>query len=371
LGGRLAERLAAQAGVRVRVLVRRVMGAARLARYPVEVVIGDLAGPATIAAAMEGCDLVFNCAKGTGADAAARRAVDVEAVQHVVEAAARNGARVVHVSTMAVYHLPRDGAVDESAPPAPPGDSYSDAKLAGERLALALGASRKVPVTVIQPTVVYGPHAGVHGADILEELRTSRVILVDGGSGICNAVYVDDVVTALLLAAISDQAVGERFLISGPEHPTWRQFFAAFEAMLGVQRTIPLSEAEALALWRASRRRPWLLTEALRAVREDQGLRRRLLATREGSLMRRVAERVLPKSVMAPGRWTQDPKRRPAASQELPIGPLRPWLVHYLASKARIRIDKARERLGYDPVFGLSEGMRLTGEWARWAGLVP
>ena len=87
--------------------------------------------------------------------------------------------------------------------------------------------------------------------------------------------------------------------------------------------------------------------------------------------MRRVAESVLPKSVLAPGRWTRAPDVRPAAPQELPIAPLRPWLVRYLASKARIRIDKARERLGYDPVFGLSEGMRLTEEWARWAGLAP
>lgn len=352
-------------------LVRRVMGAARLARYPVEVMIGDLADPAAIATAMAGCDLVFNCAKGAGADAAARRAVDVDAVRHVVEAAARNHTRVVHVSTMAVYDLPRDGEVDERSRPAPGGDRYSDAKLEGERLALALGASHKVPVTVIQPTVVYGPYAGVHGVDILEELRTSRMILVDGGSGICNAVYVDDVVTALLLAATCDRAVGERFLISGPDHPSWREFFGGFERMLGVQRTLSLSEAEVLALWARSRRRPWLIAEGVRAAREDRVLRRRLLATREGSLLRRVAERILPDSMTAPGRWTRRPEVAPAVSPELPVAPLRPWLVHYLACKARVRIDKARDRLGYDPVFRLGDGMRLTEEWARWAGLVP
>ena len=33
--------------------------------------------------------------------------------------------------------------------------------------------------------------------------------------------------------------------------------------------------------------------------------------------------------------------------------------------------DKASELLGYHPVFGLAEGMRLTEAWARWEGLVP
>ncbi len=41
---------------------------------------------------------------------------------------------------------------------------------------------------------------------------TGRVILVDGGHGLCNPVYVDDVVQALLLAAARKEAVGEHFL---------------------------------------------------------------------------------------------------------------------------------------------------------------
>jgi hypothetical protein len=35
-----------------------------------------------------------------------------------------------------------------------------------------------------------------------------------------------------------------------------------------------------------------------------------------------------------------------------------------------VRIDKARSVLGYEPVFGLAAGMRLTEAWAKWAGLV-
>ena len=365
IGGRLVEHLAVTHGARVRVLVRRVMGAARVARFPVEIAIGDLGDPAS-ASTVEGCAVVFNCAKGRGADRARRRAVDIGWAEHLIPAAKAAGARVVHVSTMAVYDLPRDGDLDEHSRPAPPGDTYSEDKLAGERRLLALGKQAGVPVTVIQPTVVYGPYAGVYGKEILEELRSGPAVLIDDGRGICNAVYVDDLVTALILAATSDRAVGERFLVSGPEHPTWRDFYSHYERMLGVERTVSLPEHEALELWERSRRRPWLLPELLRALRADRVLRRRLLETREGYALHRMAERLLP-GALARARGLRSGVVAKAA-QEQPVVPLRPWVVRYLAKRTRVRIDKARELLGYQPVFGLEAGMSLTEQWARWAG---
>jgi len=64
-------------------------------------------------------------------------------------------------------------------------------------------------------------------------LRSGLVVLVNGGDGLCNAVYVDDVVQAMLLAATAKEGAGERFLVSGPRPVTWREFYGAYEAMLG------------------------------------------------------------------------------------------------------------------------------------------
>ncbi|MGI3785724.1 MAG: NAD-dependent epimerase/dehydratase family protein [Janthinobacterium lividum] len=372
LGGRLVERLVVEHGARVRVLVRRVMGAASLARLPIEVVVGDVLDPVVVEAAAEGCAVIFNCAKGKGSDPALRRAVEVDGVQHLVRAAGRNSARLVQVSTMAVYDLHRHGVLDESSPAAPRGDAYADAKLEGERAALQLGAQLGVPVVVIQPTVVYGPNAGVHGTEILEELTTGRVVLVNGGTGVCNAVYVDDVVTALQSAATAERAPGERFLVTGPGHPTWAEFFAAFEAMLGVQRTVGLSEAEAVTLWRRSRRRPWLLSEALRAAGEDRALRARLLGTKEGALARQAVRRVhslRPPAV--PARSAPSAQTSTISEVELELQAPRPWLARYLASKPTVSNAKAHDLLGYQPAFGLEHGMHLTEQWARWVGLLP
>jgi nucleoside-diphosphate-sugar epimerase len=353
--------------------LRRVATGSPAVRFPIDVQIGDVADMDAVRRAAEGCSVVFNCAKGSGGDVARRRFVDVEASGQVVEAAAAAGSRVVHVSSVAVYDLPRQGQVSEASPAAPPGDAYSDNKLAGERLALSTGARLGVPVTVLQPTVVYGPRATVHAAEILEEMRSGQVVLVNGGTGICNAVYVDDVVTALLLAAASESGSGERILVSGPEHPTWAEFFGAFERMLGRPATVSLSEDEALALWARSRRRPSLAKEAVRVMRDEHEVRRRLLTTREGAAIRTVATTVAPRLFESARRRSKNSDSAtgtPAAGPaQLDISPSRPWLVNYLAKQAEVRIDKATDLLGFQPAFTLAEGMSLTHEWARWAQL--
>jgi nucleoside-diphosphate-sugar epimerase len=370
IGSRLVERLVLEAHAQVRVLVRERVAAAPLARLPIEVAVGDVLRPDTLAAATADCAVVFNCVKGKSRLPKERRAVEVEGTRNVLEAAGRSRvSRAVHLSSVMVYDLPAEGVVDETSPRIRTRDPYASAKLVSERIALELGARGEPGVSVIQPTVVYGPHAGVYGRDVIEELQTSRVPLINGGSGASNAVYIDDVVTALLLAATSDRARGEAFLIAGPEPVTWREFFDAFERMLGVERTFSVSLEDAVASARRERGRPWLLGELLRLFREEPDLRRRVFGTREGALALNVAHRLLPVSFW----YRSDPWFVPpptAAAEELPVGGIRPFVARFLASRARVDSAKARRLLGYEPVFGFAAGMHLTEAWARWAGLL-
>ena len=62
IGGRLAERLAVEEGVRVRAMVRNPKKAARLRNFPLEVVQADLLNLSSLRKAIDGCDLVFHCA---------------------------------------------------------------------------------------------------------------------------------------------------------------------------------------------------------------------------------------------------------------------------------------------------------------------
>jgi len=376
IGGRLVERLVLECGAEVRALSRRIVGAVRLARFPVSIVRGDVTDRGDVEAAADGCDVIFHCAYGTRGSQRSRGKVNRLGTRNVLEAAARAGVgRVVHLSTLMVYGETPDGDLTEEAPRRRLGNVYADSKRLAERTALEFARSGRVAATVLQPTAVYGPYGGVWTERVLAALTTGRVILVDGGRGLANHVYVDDLVSAMLLAAVEPAAVGEAFLVSSAEPATWRELYGAFERMIGAERTVSMSADEARALWRRHRRaRPWALPELIAAVRGDQALRDRLFETRELVVLRELASTLLPESRQQRIKdWIARGRERGAAGDpdELPIHPLDPGGIAFSQARTRVSIDKARRVLGYRPAWDLEAGAAMTERWARWADLLP
>ena len=377
IGGRLVERLVVQCGAQVQALVRRYAGAVRLARFPLTILSGDVTDRQALAVAVAGCDVVFHCAYGTRGSQRHRAWVNRAGTRRVLDAAAAAGVgRVVHLSTLLVYGRTADGDLSEEAPRRRFGNAYAASKLDAERTVLSFARRGRVPTVVLQPTAVYGPYGGVWTERVLAAMQVGRVILVDGGLGLANHVYVDDLVSAMLLAAVESAAVGEAVLASSAQPATWRAFYGRFEHMLGAERTVEMSAAEARAHWRRwQRSRPRALSLLLSAVRQDRELRERLFETREIRALRELASAVLPEA------WQQQIKARlgggagPAGpspvAEDLPIHPLSPQEIDFARARTRVRIDKARGLLGYEPAFDLEAGMALTERWARWAGLVP
>jgi nucleoside-diphosphate-sugar epimerase len=377
IGARLAARLSTECGADVRVLARSFTSAPRVARFPVELVGGDVTRPDDVMRAAERCDYIFHCAYGKDGPDSERHSGTVAGTRNVMEAARRYGARVVHVSTVSVYGDLADGTLHETAPRQRTGDTYGDSKLDAEQAALEYGREHDVPVSVVQPTVVYGPFGSTWSMNPLKQLRAGRVILVNGGTGLCNAVYVDDVVTAMLLVAVKDAAVGETFLVSGPAPVTWREFYGYYESMLGVSATVTMSVAEAEAHFRASGGSgSSLIGKGLEALRRPE-LRGRLLATREGAFVAKTAKAIMPAGLRdaikrrmsaQPAAAGTAPLR--AAVESRQISPLRPAKIRFMAARTAVSIDKAARLLGYEPAFDVATGMRLTEQWARWANLL-
>lgn len=380
IGGRLVERLVRDHGADVRVLVRNPSSAARLARFPVTFHLGDVTRTVDLDKAVAGCAVVFHCAYGTTGSQKRRAWVNRVGTERLLEAAHRSRAgRVVNLSTLMVYGQTGDGDLDETAPRRRFGNAYSDSKLEAEELALQYSRAGRVAVTVLQPTAVYGPFGGVWTIQPLEALKSGRMILVDGGEGLANAVYVDDLVSAMLLAAVKEEAVGEAFLISGPEAFPWRELYGRFARMLGdgPPRTVSMTRDEARAHYEKHRRETRRVhQELLQTFKQDRSFRDRLMGTRELKALRDVASSILPESVQdkIKGRMSAGGgiggRPGPVPDDLLPIHPLTPQMIGFFAAKTRVRIDKARRFLGYEPAFTFERGMELTEQWARWAGLL-
>src|SRR2546423_5690157 len=106
-------------GHEVRALVRDPERAAEMVPQGAELVRGDVTDPASVARAAEGREVVFN-AMGLPeqwlADPAAFQRVNVDGTRTVVEAARAAGAtRLVHTSTLHVFHARAGESFDESA----------------------------------------------------------------------------------------------------------------------------------------------------------------------------------------------------------------------------------------------------------------
>ena len=334
IGGRIVERLASEQ-TSVRALLRDFAGGVRIARHSVELARADVTDLRAVCEAATGCDVIIHCAYGTHGDAAERRAVTVDGTRNVLEAAVRTGARrVVHLSTVMVYGVPSAPVLRETLPRRASGDAYGDAKLEAEELAFRYHRERGLSVSIIQPTAVYGPFGPAWTQRVIKQLGSGLVPLIDGGAGVCNAVYIDDVAEAVLLAAEREEAVGEAFLISG-EPITYRAFYERFAQMLGGQRTVPMSADEVIERWQKKRRRKKLVERAELWL----AARQRRKPSEDG-----VNERV-----------------------HLPD----PVSVRLQAQHARASTEKARQRLGWKPNFDFETGAHLTEQWARWANLLP
>ena len=133
---------------------------------------------------------------------------------------------MVHVSSFVVYDLPAEGELTEETIGTTARSGYHHVKRELETELLNAVRRDGVPATIVQPTIVYGPFSRPWTIDPADMLISGTVVLPDQGEGICNAVYVDDVVNAMILAAKSPKAVGRRFLVSG-EPVTWAQFYEA------------------------------------------------------------------------------------------------------------------------------------------------
>ncbi len=371
IGGRLVERLVLECNADVRVLVRNFANASRIARFPVEMVHGNVTESTDVAAAVDGCDIVFHCAWEVQDSESMERRINVEGTGNVLKAALQAGVkRVVHLSTVLAYGATPDGDFDETTS-RNPDNTYGKSNLETERLAVSYTEKQGLPVSVLQPTIVYGPYGRAWTVGVLNQLKRGKVILVNGGDGLCNVVYIDDMVSAILLAAVKAEANGEIFLISGERPVTWKEFYGRYEQILGFSSTVSMTAAEAEAYYTRKFRKGRLFKEAFSILREEGSVRQRVLETREVNAVMKIARQLLPKQVKQTlrGRISNNGRHRPQgmAGDKKPILPLHPSIIKVNAAKSRACIDKAKRLLGYQPAFDFESGMRLTEQWARWA----
>src|SRR5947209_3190294 len=242
-GGHAVARALVGHGDDVRVLVRDPERSARVLPAGVEPVRGDVIEADSLRTATAGCELVFN-AMGLPEqwlrDEETFDRVNARGTENVLRAAREAGVRrVIHTSTIDVFHADRGARFDETQLASyPKGTAYERSKQHAEELALA--ARGDMELVMVNPSGVYGP--GPSGSASFEEslfkplLRGMLPMLPPGG---CGVVHTDGVAAGQLLAAGRGRD-GERYILCD-RHVTIEELARAAVRVAGHGRVPPVA----------------------------------------------------------------------------------------------------------------------------------
>ena len=249
LGSYLVRRLIAD-GWQVRALVRRPAAAANLTTLGVELRAGDVLDLPRFADAARGCDALFHGAAVVTDRGGweAYRTPNVDGTRNAVTAAARAGARLLHVSSVAVYgpaaryeHGP--GSVTEDTPlaPLPRAAFYARSKRDSEAVVMAAHQRGEVWATAIRPDVLYGRRDRQFVPRVARLVSRGVVPVVDGGTAVLPVIHAANVADAAVRAVCCDAAGGRAYLTANDADVTAAEFFRlAGEGLGRVPRLVPV-----------------------------------------------------------------------------------------------------------------------------------
>ena len=237
VGSHVCRRLI-ERGVSVRALVREGSDRRALEGVDVELAVGDILRPETLAPAIEGCDQVFHLAavvRFFTRDPEGMRAANTQGTRNVLAAAGNAGVRrIVHTSTAAVLRRSADGsAADETQLKSEEEvvGAYELTKLESDQVATEAAADG-LPVVVVNLAAPVGPFdikPSPAGQTILQFLRGKFPAYTDTG---LNILSVRDAAEGHCLAA-EKGGVGERYILGG-ENISLKAFLDTLSQLSGV-----------------------------------------------------------------------------------------------------------------------------------------
>ena len=205
-------------GVEIRVLVRPTSDRRALAGLPVQVAVGDLTDPASLAPALRGVSVLHHVAADYRLWARDPRELyrtNVEGTRALLGAAGAAGvARVVYTSSVGTLGLPADGTPATETTPVSLEDmvgDYKRSKFLAEREAEA-AAARGLPVVIVNPSAPVGAwdwKPTPTGKMLVDYLRGRMFAYLETG---LNIVHARDVARGHILAAERGR-VGERYIL--------------------------------------------------------------------------------------------------------------------------------------------------------------
>lgn len=235
----------------VRALVRRGPAPRALLGLPIETVVGDVLDPASLARAAVGIEIVFHAAARFaygGVEAAELDRVAVDGTRHMIEAAAKAGAKRIVVTSSSVIFgssATPEARTEKATLTRDDASTYAMSKVRQTAAAFATARELGIELVAACPTLTIGGwdyRLAESNAALVKYLNDPFRATFAGG---CNMVSAADVAKAhILLAELGTP--GECYLVGG-ENADWREVHAEISTLCGTYG--PLASASHVAAY--------------------------------------------------------------------------------------------------------------------------
>ena len=349
IGSHLVEQLVLHEGAHVRALVHKWGKAAYISRFDVEFVQADILDEAALEKAMGGCDYVFHLAIVGGAE------TNVKATEAILGAAKKCGVKhVVQMSSVVVHGETVPENLTADSPLISYDDSYAKSKFESEKRFWALLDEYGLHGSIVRPTYVWGPYSMWYTIYPIELMRKGEFVWADHGNGVCNAVYVGNVVDLCLTCCVSPAADHQAFIATDDEKLTWKEFYGHYLDVMGMTPdqfpSVPLKDGFDRK-WRKAAKS--FLTKHMASLMDKYNALAKTSPKRAKWLYKapRKVLRLTLKQIM----------------KKLPEMDATSMAIY--AQHSQIDVSKNRELLGFVPRYSVEQGMKITCDWLRWSDL--
>jgi nucleoside-diphosphate-sugar epimerase len=228
VGARLLEMAVLGGRTDIVPVVRTFRSVARVANLGMSHRLGDACRPESVERALAGCEAVVNLTTGDPADI-------LRTTQSIYTAAVAAGARLlIHLSSATVYgQVERPDLADDAPPQLDHWMHYAREKGLAENFLRERMTEQRLSIVVLRPGLIWGPRSPwvIRPAT---QLVSGSAYLVGGGGGICNLMYVDNLIRSIDAVVAHPKQIPGFYHVADDETTTWREYYAALAAGLGV-----------------------------------------------------------------------------------------------------------------------------------------
>ena len=261
MGSTLVKGLADR-GLKVRVLDNSDRFRSRLDGYEVDICIGDITRPETLAGCFDGVETVYHLAAVLIVyDPSLFQRINVGGTRHVIDSSIRAGVKhFILVSSASVTY--------------PQTTPYSLSKRETERMIKGQNAMKW---TIVRPTLVYNENGGEEFNMFLAYLkRYPFVPFIGAGRSLKRPVHCDDLMKGFLAIAGNSKAYGKTYAFSGGEAIAIRDMAKLMLKHVHQEKrfvTIPIPICRIIALFAERlQKKPILTWNAIAGVMQDANL---------------------------------------------------------------------------------------------------